>query len=126
MSESRLKLVLVLSLVIMGVMAGFAVFRPLVPGREYSAVARESVIKADDQWIIQFDIINQEAKDMSYNLVWLNGGEKSTESVLVGKGRVFSYIRHIYLNTLKEASVTLTIYKDGETAPFETVTYHLN
>ena len=126
MSESRLRLVFVISLVILAVLAVLAVFRPLVTGRQYSAVARESVLRTDTEWIIQFDIINQEVRDMNYNLVWSSGGENSTESVLVGKGRIYSYIRHINLDTLKETKVNLTIYKDGETTPFEQVTYHLN
>ena len=126
MSESRLRLVFVISLVIMGLLAGFAVFRPFGTVRQYSSIARESVLQADDQWIIQFDIINQETKDMNYNLVWSNDGETATESVLVGKGRVYSHIRHIYLNTLKGTTVNLTVYKEGETSPFERVTYHLN
>ena len=125
MSESRLRIVFVISLVILGVLAGLAVFRPLVTGREYSAVARESVLQEEDQWIIQFDIINQEEKDMNYNLVWSSGGETYTESVLVGKGRIYSHIRHIYLDTVKEGKVNLTIYKEGEATPFEQLTYYL-
>ena len=126
MSESKLRLVFIISLVIVGLLAGFAVFRPFATGREYSSIGRESVLQTDDQWIIQFDIINQEAKDTNYKLVWSNGGETATESVLVGKGRIYSHIRHIYRNTLKETSVNLTIYKEGENAPFERVTYHLS
>jgi hypothetical protein len=122
---SRLRVLYVVSLVILGVLVGLAVFRPLVTGREYSAVARESVLQEEDQWIIQFDIINQEEKDMNYNLVWSSGGETYTESVLVGKGRIYSHIRHIYLDTVKEGKVNLTIYKEGEATPFEQLTYYL-
>ena len=107
-------------------MAGFAVVHPLVAGRQYSSIARESVLQAQGQWIIQFDIINHEAKDVNYKLVWVGSGETSTENVMAGQGQIYTYIHHIYLNTLKEGIVNLTIYKEGDTAPFEQVTYHLN
>jgi hypothetical protein len=122
---SKLRIVYILSLALLGVLAGLAVVRPLVTGRDYSAVARESVLQEDDQWIIQFDIINQQDKDMNYNLVWSNGGETYTEGVLVGKGRVYSHIHHIYQDTIKEDKVNLTIYEEGETTPFEQLTYYL-
>ena len=122
---SRIRILYVISLVILGVLAGLAVFRPLVTGRAYSTVGRESVVQEADQWIIQFDIINMEDKDMNYKLVWSSSGETYTESVLVEKGRVYSHIRHIYLDTLKDGKVNLTIHKEGETTPFEQLTYYL-
>lgn len=125
MSELRLRIIFIVSLVLLGVLVVLAVFRPLVTGREYSVVGRESTLQTGDQWIIQFDIINREGKDMGYNLVWLSGGETYTERVVVGNGRIYSHIRHVYLATVKEDKVNLIIYKEGETTPFEQVTYYL-
>ena len=121
---SKLRIAYVLSLALLGVLAGLAVVRPLVTGREYSAIGRESVLQEEYQWVIQFDIINHQATDMNYSLVWTNGGEAYTEEVLVGKGRVYSHIHHIYLDTVKEGKVNLTIYEEGETTPFEQLTYY--
>ena len=126
MSDFRLRIVFVISLVILGLLAGFAAFHPFATGKQYSSIARESVLQTDDQWIIQFDIINQEDQDLNYNLFLSKSGNITTENVLVGKGRVYSHIRHIYLNTLKDTTVNLTVYKGGETSSFERVVYHLN
>ena len=125
MSEFRLRLVFVISVVILGVMAVPAVFRPLATGKEYSAVARESVLQDTDQWVIQFDIINLKGKDMNYNVVWSSGGQAYTEQVMVGQGRTYSHILHVYQATIKKGEVGMTIYEEGETTPFDQVTYHL-
>ena len=122
---SKLRITYILSLALLGVLAGLAVIRPFVTGTDYSAVGRESVLQEEDEWIIQFDMINQQDKDMNYNLVWTNGGETYTERVLVTKGRVYSHIHHIYQDTLKTGKVNLTIYEEGETTPFEQLTYYL-
>ncbi|HLB28045.1 MAG TPA: hypothetical protein VJK47_02415 [Dehalococcoidales bacterium] len=121
----RLRIFYVLSIGILGVLAGLAIFRPLVGGHEFSAIARESVLEEKDQWIIQFDIINQEETDMSYRMVWTTGGETYTETVLVPKGTGYSHIRHIYKETVPEYKVNMTLFREGESAPFEQVTYHL-
>lgn len=94
-------------------------------GPAYSAVARESVLQSNDQWIIQFDIINMEATDMTYDIVWSSGGENSTETVSVAQKRTFSYIHHVYPATLKSGIVSMSIFKRGEASPFDKVTYHL-
>ena len=122
---SKLRIAYVLSLALLGVLAGLAVVRPFVTGTDYSAVGRESVLQKEDEWIIQFDIINQQDKDMNYNLVWTNGRETYTEGVLVVKGRVYSHIHHIYQNTVTDGKVNLTIYEEGVTTPFEVLTYYL-
>ena|SRR3972149_879424 len=122
---SRLRIIYILSLALLGVLAGLAVARPFVTGRDYSAVGRESVLQEEGEWIVQFDIINHQNKDMNYNLVWTNGGETYSEGVLVAKGRVYSHIHHIYQDTLKTGKVNLTIYEEGETTPFEQLTYYL-
>ena len=125
MSVFRLRSIFIISLVILGVLVVLAVFRPLATGQEYSTVARESVLQTEDQWIIEFDIINRENKDVNYNIVWSSGGETYTESVLVGKGRIYSHIHHVYRQTIKEDKINMAIYEEGKTVPYERVTYYL-
>ena|SRR3990172_1755962 len=122
---SKLRIFYVLSIGILGVLAGLAIFRPLVSGQEFSAIARESVLEEDDQWIIQFDIINREETDMNYRMVWTSGEETYTETVTVSTGKIYSHIRHIYKGALPEVSVNMTLFKESDPAPFEQVTYHL-
>ena len=54
----KLRIILVVSFVILGVLLVFTVFRPMTSGENYSTVAQESIIQGENEWIIQFDIIN--------------------------------------------------------------------
>ncbi len=48
-----------------------------------------------------------------------------SEDVLIPDGRVFTYVHHIYPEKLAEGNVNLSIYKVGQTTPFEQVNYYL-
>ena len=122
---SRLRIVYIISLVILGVLLVFTVFRPMTSGGKYSEVSRESTIQMEDEWIIQFDILNREGKDTDYIIDWSTGGETYSERVSIKDGQVFTHIRHVYPETVKEGKVHLTIYKEGEAAPFEECTYYI-
>ena len=125
MSGLRLRIAFIISLVILGVLVVLAVFRPRVSAEEYSVVSRESIIRGEDQWIIQLDIVNQEKKDMIYTLLWSSEGEDYTEEVLVKEGRIYSHIRHVYPEKVPEGKIYLTIYREGAATPFEQSTYYL-
>ncbi|MDP3879584.1 MAG: hypothetical protein Q8Q07_04660 [Dehalococcoidales bacterium] len=125
MSGSRLRIVFVISLLILGSLVMLAVLRPLASAEEYSVVSRESIIRGEDQWIIQLDIVNQEKRDMSYVLRWSSGGADYTEKILVREGRIYSHIRHVYPAMVQEGKVDLTIYREGEAIPFEQSIYYL-
>ncbi len=125
MSVFRLRIIFIISLVVLGVLLVLAMFRPLVTGQEYSMVGRESVLQAEGEWVIEFDIINRENIDVNYNIVWSSGGDTYTESVLVGQGRIYRHTRHVYRQTIKEDKVNMAIYEEGKAIPFERVTYYL-
>jgi len=122
---SKLRIFFIFSLVLLGVLVVFTVFRPMVSGEKYSEVSRESVIQGDDQWIIEFDIINKEGEDTSYIINWSTGGETYSETVLIKDGQKFTCIRHFYPATVSEGKVHLTICKEGEATPFEDCTYYI-
>ena len=122
----RLRIALIVSLVILGVLLVFTVFRPMTSGEKYSEVSRESTIQTEDEWIIQFDLINSEGKDTNYIINWSSGGESYTEKALVGDGRIYRHIYHVYPEMVRETGkVNLTIYKEGEATPFEQATYYI-
>jgi len=123
---SRLRIIFVASLVILGVLLVFTVFRPMTSGEKFSTVARESVIRQEDWWIIQLDIINREGKEMSYIINWSTGGETYIERVSIKDGRVFTYIHYVYPEAVKGGKVNLEVYKEGEATPFEQITYHID
>ena len=124
---SRLRIVFVASLVALGVLLFFTVFRPMASGEKFSALTRESVIQGKDEWIIQFSIINREGLDTYYIIDWSTGGETyNSKRVLIKNGRAFTNIHHVYPETVKEGEIHLTIYKEDETTPFEECTYHIH
>ena len=122
---SRLKIIYIVSLVILGVLIAFTVFRPMAVGREYSEVQRAQLLEAENEYIVEFDIINHEGEDKNYTINVLIDGKQYNESVLIPNGRMFTYIHHIHPNSLTEGDVRIAIYKEGEATPFEKATYYL-
>ena len=121
----KLRIIYIASLVILGVLVVFTVFRPMATGGEYSEVQGTQLLEREDQWIVEFDIINREGKDTSYIIEVLSDGKLYTESVLLRDGKMFTYIHHFYPDGLTDNEVRFTVYKDGEATPVEQATYFL-
>ena len=121
----KLRIIYIVSLVILGVLVAFTVFRPMATGEEYSEVQRAQLLQREDQWIIEFDILNREGKDTSYTIRVLADGKQYTESVLVRDGGAFTYIHHFYPERLTKREVSFAVYKEGESTPIEQATYFL-
>lgn len=123
---SKLRIVYIASLVILGALLIFTVLKPIGFGGEFSELTRGSVIKDENHWIIQFNIINREDKETEYIINWSTGGEVyNHKRVTIKSGRTFTNIHHVYPETVTENAVRLSIWKEGETTPFEDITYHL-
>jgi len=122
---SKLRIAYIISLVILGVLLVFTVFRPMVAVEEYSQVQREHLLEEEDQWIIELHILNNESQDTNYTINVLVEGDICTDTIPIRSGRVFKYIVHIYKDKLDEGKVSLTVCKEGEATPFEQVTYYL-
>ena len=123
---SKLKIVFVMSLVILGVLVVFTVFRPIASEEKFSTVSRESIIEGEDEWIIEFDIINREGEDTRYIINWSSGEKTYSQRVSIKDGHKFTSVQHWYPETVKEGKVRLTICKEGETTPFEECTYYIH
>ena len=123
---SKLRIIFVASLLVLGVLLTFTLFRPIALGPKFETLTRESVIQGEDEWIIQIDIINKESEDTNYIINWSAGGETYySERVSLKRDRGFTNIHHVYPKTVKEGEVQLTIYKEGEPTPFEQSTYYV-
>ena len=121
----KIRIAYIVALVVLGVLVGFTVFKPMVTDREYSEIQQAQLLETQDEWIIQFNIINHEGKDINYTINVLVNSQSYSEDILVLDGRVFAYIHHIRRDMMSESKVSFTIYKEGETTPFEKVTYYL-
>jgi len=123
---SRLRIFYIVSLLILGVLVALVVFRPMATGEEYSEVSRESLLQTENGWILQFVILNREGEDKSYTIEVLVDGKLSTATVSIRDGEQYTYVRQIRSEMLSEGVVSYTIYKEGETTPFEQGTYYLD
>ncbi len=122
---SKLRAFYIISLMILGVLLVLTVFRPMASGSEYSEVQRVQLLEREDQWIIEFDIINREGEDMSYTITVFADEKLYTESVLIKDEGMFTYIHHFYPDRLTKNEVNFAVYKEGESTPVEQATYFL-
>lgn len=122
---SKLRIIYIVSLVILAVLIGFTVFRPMATVGKYSEVQKEQLLQKESEWIIQFDIINHEGRDQNYTINVLVGEKLYTDIILIRDGAKFSYIYHFRPDLETEGDVSFAIYKEGEATPLEQATYHL-
>ena len=124
---SKLRIAYIVSLIILAALIGLLVYHPLTTGTTYSEVAREGLIQTDNEYIIQFDIINHESVDTTYAIQTSIDGELFNHSVSIPDGKKFTYMHHVYKDKLTQGNVSFSVYKEGEAAsPFEQITYHLD
>ena len=123
---SKYRVVYIVSLLLLGVLIVFTVFRPMATGEKYSEVGREHLLQTEDEYIVEFDIMNHEGKDANYLITALIDGKEYNHPISIKDGRKFTYIYHIYPDQLTGGDVSFTIYKEGEDSPFEQITYYLD
>lgn len=121
----KLRVIYIGSLLLLGTLIAFTVFQPMAGGEQCSEVQRAQLLEREDQWIIEFDIINREGEDKDYTIEVITDGEQYTESVLIRDGGVFTYIHHFYPERLTSNEIGFAVYKEGEATPIEQATYFL-
>jgi len=97
----------------------------MATGSEYSTVQRVQLLEAENQWIIQFDLINHEGRDQNYTITVVVDGKLYSEKFLIHDDRIFTYIHHFYRDRLTNNEVKFAVYKEGEATPLEEATYYL-
>lgn len=123
---SKFRIVYIISLLLLGALVVFTVFRPMATGEKYSEVGREHLLQTEDEYIVEFDIMNHEGEDKRYTINTLINGKLQSKVFLIRDDRKFTYIYHIYPDQLTGGDVSFTIYKEGEDSPFEQITYYLD
>ena len=120
----RLRLIFILSLIVLaGLFVSIVYFLPLREG--YTETKRVHIIEAENEWILQYDIINREGGDIKYTIVVTVDGMVYTDSTVVKPGKTYTYIHHIYPQQLQEGKVDFALYQEGKTEPMEQATFHL-
>lgn len=122
---SRLRLIFVLSLVILaGVFIATIYFIP--SGQSYTESKRAQIIDGGNEWILQYDIINGEQRDIKYTIFVTVDDAVYNDSTVLKPGKTYTYIRHIYPQQLEEGKVTFALYEEGKAEPIEQVTCYID
>lgn len=122
---SKLRIAFILSLVVLaGVFISTIYFIP--SGPTYTESKRTQIIEGENEWILQYDIINNETRDIEYTIHLTVDDAVSKDSIVVKQGKTYTYIHHIYPRELGEGQVVFTVYEEGKIAPIEEVTYHIS
>ncbi len=122
---SRLRVIYMLSVLLLGTLTVLAVFRPVASDARYSEVQQAELMRLDKEWILQFNIINHEGRDINYTVKTSVAGIPGVQTITVGDGRFVSYRQHIRPEDLSGGQLSFAVYKESENAPFEQATYHL-
>jgi hypothetical protein len=120
----RLRLIFILSLVVLaGVFVSIVYF---LPSREsYTETKGVQVIEADNEWILQYDIVNNEEKDIEYTIVVTVDDIVYTDSTVVKPGKSYTYIHHIYPQQLQKGKITFALYQGEKPEAIEQATFNL-
>ena len=124
-ASSKIKLFFVFSLLILGALIIFTVFKPMTAGEQYSEVTRQKLLQTQDEWILQFEISNHEGRDIEYRVNVSPGGEQYHGRFLVKDGGIYTYSHHVNKNLAGNGRITTEIYKEDEGEPLAQVTYYL-
>ena len=123
---SKLKILLVISLVALGVLMTRVFVWPLMGSApKYSQVSSESLLKTHDGWVLQFDIINQASQAASYKIYLSVDGKPYQDTCQINPGGVYTYIHQILSSDVTSGEVSVKITKEGEDTPFEQGIYYL-
>lgn len=122
---SKLRLILVLSIV---ALAGvFITTIYLIPsGQGYPESRRAQIIHSGNEWILQYDIINNENRDIGYTIHVTIDNTVYTDSTIVKPGKTYTYIHHIYPRQLTAGKVTVALYEEDKATPVEQATYYID
>jgi hypothetical protein len=114
MKIPRLKILYILLLVALCVILVFAVFRPISTGSKYTEVQRESLLKSESGWVVQFKLVNYEGAEQDYTVHFaIDDDSPYLEEVRLQDRKSFTFIRRIPLHELegKPSRATFAIYK---------------
>jgi len=101
-------------------------FQPLATGKEYSTVQKEQVIKMKDGWVVEFEMVNVQEENNTYEIhEMLGNGESYQGSVTIPGGGTYVFTHHIYTEDVVGGKVNYTIFKNNEPEPVEKLTYYL-
>lgn len=122
---SKLRIVYISLLIALGVLIAFTVFRPFSLGEEYTGIQRAQLLETEDEWIVEFDLTNNEGEDREYTIHALVGNSLYTEDILIPDGRQYTYIHHVRPDMVSDGKVSFALYEADELDPIKQWTFYL-
>ena len=86
--------------------------------------AAESLLSTGSGWVLQFNIVNHEGHDTTYSVGVQNGNQTGGDSFVVKDGGTYTYIYNI-LQQKAGGQLDVSVFKEGDSQPFEHSTYYL-
>ena len=121
----KLRLIFVLSLIILaGVFIATVYFIP--SSQSDTESKRVQIIQGENEWILQYDIINNGERDTKYTIYVTIDDAVYKDSTIVKPGKRYTYIHHIYPQQLVKGMVTFALYEEGKAKPVEQATYYID
>lgn len=122
---SKLKLIFISSLVILAI--AFIATIYLIPSQlDFVESKSIQIIDGQQQWILQYDIVNDQQDDTSYSIEITIDGKVFKDSIVVEPGKTCTYIHHIDPRQISIGEVNLALYQGEMEAPIEQVTYYID
>ena len=120
-----MQIIYLCSLAILSLAIFFTVVKPLALGRKYTEISSHSLLKSGDEWILQFDLLNHEDRDIQYTIRYLVGDKESRDIFLVRDRHKNTIVHHINQTDAADGKITYMIFREKETSPLEQSTYYL-
>ena len=86
---------------------------------------RVQIIKGENGWTLQDDIINDTGSEKKYTIVVSVDTAVRRDIAVVQAGKTYTYIYHISPQQLTEGQVTFALFEEGKEEPVEQTTYYI-
>ncbi len=125
MRKNLVRIVFIISLIILsGAFISTFFFIPQQQG--YTESERAKIIAGKNELILQYDIVNEQEKDIKYTIFINVDNVTYTDSVVVKPLKTYNYIHHINRQQLEEGRVTSALYEEDRSDPIEQISYYIS
>ena len=121
----RLRVIYVASMVALVGLLALTVVRPTVLGRGSTEVLRQQLQQTDDEWVMQFDLSNQEGRQVTYRIEVSVLGQSYADKVSLADGQGYTYRHHVAKAGVDQAEARVAVYREGESSPTSQTSYLL-
>jgi hypothetical protein len=123
-----LNLFYIFSLAVLACLIILSVLHPFQGTRQTDTIQKMQLLRSNDAWIIQLQLVNRQPEDVSYHVQTMIGQHTYHGYVTIKKDGVYIYNQPVEIAPAfagKTLQVLVNIYENEGTAPVESMTYFL-